>query len=202
MTDKQLYFHVGMPKTGTTSIQQYFADNAEALLQFHGLYYCYGYLPNTNHCWGLTSSIQKGKAFLRGKCRDAAQKSYRSILISDESAIRCGAEAIMYATSVFQDIFPRHKIKIILYLRRADDWCKSSYGQRLKFARGDNHNPVIVGSSSTFAAYCNFSSVFVHTAAYCDKHIRTFGFLNEFQIEADAEIKKGYMKGYSYEYQQ
>ena len=140
MSAKRLYLHTGLPKTGTTSIQRYFADNAEALLRLYGLYYIYGY-NNTpelhirradNNCGWLLPLTGEGTNFLREKAREAAQHHYTSLLISDETMCRSGFKLLIAAISALQDIFPGHEIRIILYIRRADDWCKSAYAHLSK----------------------------------------------------------------------
>ena len=157
MSAKRLYLHIGMGQTGTTSIQRYFADNAEALLRLHGLYYLYGYrytkeaIPYSRHgipphCFDLFRFPREGMDFLREKSREAAKKNYRYLLISDEGMLD-RASVFLDAVPMLHDIFPEHEIRIILYLRRADDWCKSHHNQLLKHIRAEAQRP--------FTAYCD-----------------------------------------------
>ena len=166
MTAKRLYVHIGMPKTGTSSIQRYFAENAEALLRFHDLCYLYGYRDDNgpyaalvhpdftpSNCQWLFPLTQHGISFLREKNVEATRKNCTSLLISDEAALKGGTRdctrAFVDDIPRLQEIFTDREIWIIMYLRRADDFCKSIYGEMSK------HGFRNASLQRTFAIYCH-----------------------------------------------
>jgi hypothetical protein len=69
--------------------------------------------------------IRKVRSTMNSLC-ETTLKKYNDLLISDEAALFDGVESLISDIQVLQDIFHGHEIKTILYLRRADDWCKSA----------------------------------------------------------------------------
>lgn len=145
---KTLYIHIGTPKTGTTSIQNFCGLNREKL-KGQGVLY-----PIMNYHYER-KSVNRNGHFLIGTIKENGTrnkekekqvfnsemqyivdcfKDYDTILISDES--------IWWATStrrkgLWKDLKKHseqhnYQIKVIVYLRRQDQFMMSRYNQKLK----------------------------------------------------------------------
>ncbi len=133
---KTVYIHLGGAKTGTTSIQSYFTDNRELLLNRYNIYYLHDYLKAPgNSCFNLFPLNKMGIQYLKQKSELSRKTNYKSIVISDESIFNKNLSFTAEDVDAIKEIFPGHDLKIILYIRRADDWCKSLYAQRLRMNR-------------------------------------------------------------------
>lgn len=128
--EKTLYLHVGLPKTGSTSIQTFCSNNREILFSRFGLYY-----PKT----GTTRRPRHHALF---PPRESMWKELENevssfmpcnILLSEES-LALEFKKIQEGNwlSMATSHFPGYKIKIVLYIRRFDDRFKSYYAQKLK----------------------------------------------------------------------
>jgi hypothetical protein len=178
-----LYLHIGMPKTGTTAIQNFLTDNAEALNK-HGI--CYpdlGFrypsigIPRNAHFLIASYIEENGKKTHR---RPAAEyepgldqladlaRRYDRIILSDE--------AIWRGSTTREDFWPRLKedlakrsldLKIIVYLRRQDLWVQSFWAQKVK-----------KGTTMTFQEYLKYMdevSYPVNYYPYMDMLASVFG---------------------------
>lgn len=128
-----LYLHIGLPKTGTSSIQDFFAQN-ESLIKPAGLLYPQLGREGTAHFDLSTAlgfklgirykadpkSLIKFKADLVSECSKANPKS---VIISSENFSLPGP------TSEVQSFFDGFNVKIVVYLRRHDFWWESKYWQ-------------------------------------------------------------------------
>lgn len=145
---KTLYIHIGTPKTGTTSIQNFCGLNREKLKEQGVLYpimnYHYERKSVNRNGYFLTGTIkengtrnkEKEKQVFDGELQYIVDcfKDYDTILISDES--------IWWATStrrkgLWKDLKKHseqhnYQIKVIVYLRRQDQFMMSRYNQKLK----------------------------------------------------------------------
>lgn len=145
---KTLYIHIGTAKTGTTSIQNFCGLNREKLKEQGVLY------PIMNYHYER-KSVNRNGHFLIGTIKENGTrnkekekqvfnsemqyivdcfKDYDTILISDES--------IWWATAtrrkgLWKDLKKHseqhnYQIKVIVYLRRQDQYMMSRYNQKLK----------------------------------------------------------------------
>ena len=145
---KTLYIHIGTPKTGTTSIQNFCGLNREKLKEQGVLYPImnYPYERNSVNRTGHfligtikengTRNKEKEKQVFNSEMQYIVDcfKDYDTILISDES--------IWWATStrrkgLWKDLKKHseqhnYQIKVIVYLRRQDQFMMSRYNQKLK----------------------------------------------------------------------
>lgn len=144
-----LLFHVGVPKTGTTSIQRMLYQNKEKLAEEEWFYpdlykeldidIAEGYRHING---GVFLANRESGDFFWNSCENSAKADQRwekiinvltplleqkNVLISDESFFRQGC------TSLFEKIKPYfNNIKVIVYLRRQDRWMESEYNQEIK----------------------------------------------------------------------
>lgn len=147
-----LYLHIGMPKTGTTAIQNFCVRNVERLAR---LGYCYprmpyrqpgnvGYERNGFFLDGIAwrergGALSESDRQAWRRCMDylsAKFRRYSSVVLSDEGIF----EVTMRDG---QDLWGRLKresevrgfdVRIILYLRRQDQYLNSNWAQAVKAA--------------------------------------------------------------------
>jgi len=146
-----LYLHIGTEKTGTTAIQRFFKTNREALAERD---ICYPTAPgNENHLALARAALLFDK---RGALRRTAQirtdddvHNFRKTLLADLSAEltarpyrfavmsneHCSShllddEEVVWLKDALAPLFDR--IRIVVYLRRQDDYLLSSYSTAVK----------------------------------------------------------------------
>ena len=131
-----LYLHIGMHKTGTSALQEFFLLN-EKLLDHKGVYYPHiGRSPQGNgaHHY-LTMPVKPLRpAQYRGNSFE------RNIQILEQECV--GKSTVLLSTETFckikdlSQLEPLYnfadRVKIILYLRRQDSWIVSAYSQVVK----------------------------------------------------------------------
>lgn len=146
---KTLYLHIGMPRTGTTALQKFCADNQEELNR-QG--YCYPVMPfqywNANQL--RTAHFLFGRVTDENGNRDMEKEkqyfkegfqtlyntfeTYDNVILSDEGLWNCGfrdAESVW--AKLKREMDANHFVtKVIVYLRRQDDFLFSWWSQRIK----------------------------------------------------------------------
>lgn len=145
---KTLYLHIGTPKTGTTSIQEFMVCNREALQQ-HGI--CYPDIqkkfanisPNRNGHF-LVCRLWEGDQRNKTKEKETLEKGMQIIKEAFEKydTVVLSDEHLWWATSSHrkglwkylknQAASGKFQIKIICYLRRQDDYISSHWNQFVK----------------------------------------------------------------------
>ena len=139
-----LFLHFGLPKTGTTSLETFCATNREALLNESNLYF-----PETEHWDTQHSSLLKNitrEAWEGLKNTSACQQPDRNILLTCEVTAYTFDEITQEHFAIIKETFPNHTIKIILYIHRVDELCKSLYKQLVK----TNYKP----RAMDYASFC------------------------------------------------
>lgn len=147
---KTLYLHIGTPKTATTSLQHFCAENAETFQQ-EG--YCYPIFPHKfKHI-----NILRNAFFLSYKCQEKNQKrNYIEEELFFHQGIRFILKnfkeydnVIMTDEAIWNVVFKRGKpdlwkklkkeavkhgfvIKVVVYLRRQDSLATSWWNQKVK----------------------------------------------------------------------
>lgn len=126
-----LYIHAGMPKTGTTALQSFLKENMKSLPKKIGMLHPKTGLranrvshidlfPVTNEIWNELAreiSLHRGKDVVI---------SYENIALNNFSFLEGKA------FDLIQKVFHGYTIKIILYIRRIDDYIKSRFAQELR----------------------------------------------------------------------
>ena len=132
----KLFLHIGYNKAGSTSIQTYFSEN-RAFFKKQGILY-----PETgifsNAHYKLSGSLGIGvspkkqeekytKETLLRKLHEEIQKEKpHTVLISSEYFI------LTKDFQIIKNYFKDFEVKIIVYLRRHDEWIESLYNQAIK----------------------------------------------------------------------
>lgn len=149
--EKTLYLHIGTPKTGTTSIQHFCYNNREALLENGFLYPEFPFVYSNKGKYrnglfleavffdneGTRQKEQEEENFIKGlEMLKELFKTHNNIILSDE-----GIWTACFNRKRGRPLMRRLKeaaekagynIKIIVYLRRQDDFLLSWYNQIIK----------------------------------------------------------------------
>lgn len=133
-TQKILYIHAGGPKTGSTSLQQFFAINEQLLLERHNIYF-----PQTSrfstkkflHIRHNAKSFLSETKNLNALITELQENCAHNFIISEE---RIGENFQVNAHNVdmIKSSLPNHNIKVIFYLRKIDEQIRSLYSQHVK----------------------------------------------------------------------
>jgi hypothetical protein len=137
-----IFLHVGLLKTGTTSIQHVLSANAARLAETGFIYPASGrgrYGPDAHHnlAYELGAKFRDLGRFeeAQGGWNDCLSELKRSnaqhAIISSEAFSLLRSEEIKRLAEQLQD----HSVTPVLYLRRQDQWLHSHYLQLLRFAR-------------------------------------------------------------------
>lgn len=145
---KTLYIHIGTPKTGTTSIQNFCGLNREKLKEQGVLYpimnYHYERKSVNRNGYFLTGTIKENGTRNKEKEKEVFDSELQYIVdcFKENDTILLSDESIWWATStrrkgLWKDLKKHseqhnYQIKVIVYLRRQDQFMMSRYNQRLK----------------------------------------------------------------------
>ena len=145
---KTLYIHIGTPKTGTTSIQNFCGLNRELLKEKGILYplmpYHYERKNVNRNGFFLNGVIKENGVRKQEKEQEVfeSQLDYIVECFNDNDTILLSDETIWWATAMrkkdlwknLQEIAEKNnfQIKIIVYLRRQDQYMLSRYNQQIK----------------------------------------------------------------------
>lgn len=140
---KTLYVHIGAPKTGTTAIRMFCWENREVLKKYG---YCYpdlrevspkGYFGRNGYFLidGLNDAEISGEKYRQGM--DIVIKlfeEYDNVVLSDEHIFRSTYQKRKILWQQLKEDGEKHgfTVKIIVYLRRQDEFIKSFRNQRVK----------------------------------------------------------------------
>lgn len=131
--EKEVFLHIGIPKTGTSAIQKYMFDSRHELINKSFLY------PNSG-ILGI-AHYDISTAF-REIDNDNKTKKHHQILenlISEINKTLCtkvliSSEAFVKVKNIknIKDWLGKYSVKILIYLRRHDHWWQSMYSQAAK----------------------------------------------------------------------
>ncbi|MFZ3053824.1 MAG: hypothetical protein WA099_10480 [Sulfuricurvum sp.] len=134
---KNLYIHIGLPKTGTSAIQKFFVDNDEKLKNEYDLYYpdfgrwsdgshheiAFALSPNP---YTVMKNYEDQMLYLDQLGKNIATSNCNNIVLSSECFH-------LYDNQNFINKFGKsYNIKIISYLRRQDEFLESIYKQEIQ----------------------------------------------------------------------
>lgn len=143
---KTLYLHVGMGKTGTTALQEFFWENRNILLKNFGIAYPeYGSVSCAHHLLSphIPSFLAVDWKFLQPEewCPNLATNDADKILVSSELIAWASPEMI---SDFCAEIAKWFNVKVVIYLRRQDNLIMAGYNQQIKAGTQKRHiNDVI-----------------------------------------------------------
>jgi hypothetical protein len=135
MPDRTLYLHIGAHKTGSSAIQSFLSANSAALAA-RGVAYPFpgsdaGATITTGNAARLNKYLlgngQDFEGYLAG-IREAARHCH-SVVLSNEQLFFTSRGREAEIAGLFAD----YSLRIIVYLRRQDDWIESLCNQTIKY---------------------------------------------------------------------
>jgi len=135
----RLILHIGYNKTGTTSLQAFFAANAAALRANGILYPETGRIPGRNAHYGINlalgiadaarpADIPRPTGLQAALAAEVAASGCTTVIISSEFLVT-SSQADIAAVKTF---FAGYDVRILCYLRRHDHAFESAYAQSIK----------------------------------------------------------------------
>ncbi|SLN69120.1 hypothetical protein [Roseisalinus antarcticus] len=144
----RIVLHIGMNKTGSTAIQSFFLDNAAALGRQGVLY------PETGR-GRFRQHLELARALgfdLGGRpAPETGPEALRRAL--DAEIARAGADLVVLSSENFSRrrdparvaaFFAGHDVRILVYVRRHDDWWASRYAQAVQMVTNPPWDPGFV----------------------------------------------------------
>jgi len=162
---KIVYLHVGLHKTGTTSLQKFLSDN-QRLLSKRGVFrLSTGLPPNSDRSWGhhdLAWSLREGDPHGLWRAARREADAHKTVLVTSEefSFIR---NAGRYSPVL--DAFQGWQIRVICYLRRQDQFLESLYNYHVK----------ALGETAPIMSFANKIYARLDYKKYLDCLSQTFG---------------------------
>ncbi len=126
-TPKTIYIHVGMHKTGSTSVQFFFMSMRKHFIEKYGLYYPRA-SGKLNHRHKSLFPVDSGK--FASIVAYARRADCHTIVISNETLGISGVSDACFAK--IRAAAPEFAIKYIIYVRRIDELCKAWYSELRK----------------------------------------------------------------------
>jgi hypothetical protein len=129
---KTLYLHIGLGKTGTTALQEFFWSNRKQLSEFGIDYPDYAVIAGAHH---VVSPHQPN--FLQAIPFQPVEKWAPEIAKSEQQNILLSSELIAWTAADLVGHYCEHllqyfELKVIIYIRRQDDQIMAAYNQQVK----------------------------------------------------------------------
>jgi hypothetical protein len=140
-----VYLHIGWHKTGTTAIQKMLLRNRSLLRERLDMGYPAAGLYKASHhfpAWALQQPL-RARLLKELGCTASPEAMFREML---EESSRQGLKSIVISSEEFAPIhrydidriaksFAGHRVIVVAYVRRQDDYVESVYNQMVKFWR-------------------------------------------------------------------
>jgi len=134
MNNKELILHIGMPKTGSTAIQEYYNKNRDFILNEGILYPIAGCEDRAHRILfeALTNNSKNFDIFWKNLKDEINKYPNKRVLISSEDLFFLNNYQISELSKKIKNYFKFNIITIIVFLRRQDLWAESWYNQSVK----------------------------------------------------------------------
>lgn len=149
---RKLFLHIGQHKTGTKSLQRFFATNRQVLYQEGIIYPDFLGMPPCHHFaryygFGIkTNTVEENnevERVIKTIKNDAISKNKNIVISSEIMFSNVSADKLQKIKNEFKHF----EIKVICFLRRQDTYAESHYRQMIK-----------MGHTYTFDEYLQISS--------------------------------------------
>ena len=137
MSRTLLYLHIGVNKTGTTAIQRFLNSRREDFISSGILYPKAGTIGEAHY--SISDALGFGHTKLSRDCRLEQQRRIKKMLREE---VQCTKPKCIVISSEFftlngdigtvQNFFSEYDVRIVVYLRRHDDWWPSNYSQAVQ----------------------------------------------------------------------
>lgn len=130
---KALYLHIGMGKTGTTALQDFFWENRLLLINHDIRYPRYGSVAHAHHL--LSPHIPR---FLEGVWEFKPVSDWApTLVVAAQKRILLSSELIAWASdeavrAFCAEVSKWFDLRVVIYLRRQDNVIMASYNQQIK----------------------------------------------------------------------
>jgi hypothetical protein len=128
----KIIFHIGLHKTGSTALQQFFWENKEELAKIGIIYPKIGvdYFAHQNLAYDLNQDSRFNASLgtfveLTSFCNKIKQGT---VVISSENFEFCNTNTVQKISQAFHT----DQIEVVVYLRRQDQFLQSEYTQQVK----------------------------------------------------------------------
>lgn len=134
----KIFLHIGVNKTGSSAIQQYFYSNRLSIID-EGILY-----PETGRDGGGHYALSRVLGFEHGEKGEIDLKAMpvvemvdalrHEILSNAVDSVVISSEAFVLpkSVSVVKKFFAEYDVKVVVYLRRHDKWWPSAYNQAVR----------------------------------------------------------------------
>ncbi len=155
-----LYLHIGMNKTASTAIQDFFADNHDKLLSEHSVLWPRTGLGQRGRGGNSHYDLSEGLGFTNdpqfltpddARIGALSADLWAEIGAADPRAAVMSSEFFVLRRDLarVKSFFGAQKPRIVIYLRRHDAWLSSLYAQAIKSA----HDPKWDSNFENFLAF-------------------------------------------------
>lgn len=163
-TSKKIVFHVGMPRTGTTSIQTFFTQNKIENLNFPKIY---KNEENTGHFHLGDAILHNSNDVLNLIEKNLDESSNDLIFFSSERLISEVAQHPLVFKSFFSELKRmNYEVHVLCFLREIDEFCWSMYLQCIRdeqfvlpFNYLNYYEAVLEKTITDFEALYNFTDL-------------------------------------------
>lgn len=129
----KIILHIGIPKTGTSSLQKYLSKNKEFLLSQGFIYEPEVLSGGINYNRFMVNFVEDSDSAMKRLLNRLhfyeKHKKYKYYIISSEE---CGIRFKQSHIEKFYNYLKKYDIEIVMYIRRQDDLIESLYGEFLK----------------------------------------------------------------------
>ena len=159
----KIYLHIGIGKTGTSSIQRFLHDNRDQLAREHRVFYSEaGMVNHAHHDLGNFHHET-----MRDEARGFWQDAIRAMMAQTFECAVFSSEQFCYLKPAYvreiRDLLCEHKVKIVFYVRQQVGLVPSAYLQKIK--QGHDYH----GDVADFFRYAKFGFIYSNRLKYWEE---------------------------------
>lgn len=134
----KIILHIGINKTGTTSLQHFFSQNRQALIKNGLLYPATGIHDHAHHHFSRILGFDPRRKLLgvidEPSLAEMRNNLFTEVVKSNAGKVLISSEYLMIPGKVrrVRNFFDDFEVKVIVYLRRHDFWLESAYTEAIK----------------------------------------------------------------------